>query len=184
MNIYIKIAFLIISLGFFSGCSTIQNHNQSSMLDKKIRKVIQLDKKHDEVKMIILEIQNDFLKIIKNGKTDMFSKHVTPKTNYHVYQKIVGWNEGHSTFFLGIRKKGYSKDKFLSHMSRHVRLAKKNLDSIALGYFFMATSDYEIAIINWKSKESMTKMFQTDKGKEVAKDGQTFMDNHTWTTLN
>ena len=90
---------------------------------------------------------------------------------YDMFGKPVDWTQGHNVFFLGLRKKSLDKREFMKRLYKHVNLTKKNLTKHGLqGYIFISNENYEIAYLNWKSKEHLEKAFETAEGQEAMND--------------
>lgn len=97
---------------------------------------------------------------------------------YDVAARAVDWRKGHTTFFIGTRKPGVSSQEFLKRLSAHVIAAQAVL---ALnGYIIVANENYEIAFMNWPSKEKMAALFSTKGGQALQKDAASFMDTLQW----
>lgn len=88
----------------------------------------------------------------------------------------IDWSKGHTTYFVGLKKPG--QGDFFTRLAKHVSLVRDSFLAFGLrGYVVVATADYELAIMNWESDESMSKAFGSLFGQAVMKDGQEFLDN-------
>lgn len=98
---------------------------------------------------------------------------------YDVLGSAPDWQTGHTTFWIGLRKKG-SAQEFLNFLAQHVADIKTSLKPRGLrGYVFMATGDYEIAYQNWTSKANMEAAYaDTSVKKTTAEAGEWMSPGH------
>jgi hypothetical protein len=100
---------------------------------------------------------------------------------YKLINGPIDWTKGINVFYLGLRKKGLSSREFLKGLSSHIKLVAKNLKSKGLnGYWVIANEKYEVAYMNFKSKEAMAKAFASNAGKEVIADGAKILKPLMW----
>ncbi|MBI2068351.1 MAG: type 1 glutamine amidotransferase domain-containing protein [Deltaproteobacteria bacterium] len=103
---------------------------------------------------------------------------IEPNVVYDISAEALDWKNGYSTVFVGSRLKGSSPSEFLPHLTKHVGEVKQAFEPQGLrGYIVLATSDYEIAYLNWTSKEAADKAFASPDGKKVVADAQSFMES-------
>lgn len=100
---------------------------------------------------------------------------------YDVMQQPTDWQKGHSAFYVGVRKAGVPAAAFLSRLSQHVALAKREFAPLGMdGYIVVATADYEVAYTHWTSAKAADAALGTVGGKRVVADGQGFMADEQW----
>jgi hypothetical protein len=92
----------------------------------------------------------------------------------------INWRNGYTTFFIGLRKKEMSSDKFLARLKEHVSLTRATFRTPIGGYIVLANKDYEVAYINWKSKQAMDDALASDDGQFLFKDASDLMDFLQW----
>ncbi len=96
---------------------------------------------------------------------------------YDMIGKANNWAVGYSTVFIGTKKAGLSSELFLSRLHTHVKLAKTVMVPKGLkGYIFIANENYEIAYLNWESKEAHDAAGATEGGQSVFNDAKEIMD--------
>jgi hypothetical protein len=99
------------------------------------------------------------------------------QTAYDMIGKPNNWAVGYTTVFIGTKKSGLSSETFLSRLYDHVKLAKAVMVSKGLkGYIFIANENYEIAYLNWESKEAHDAAGATEVGQSVFNDAKAIMD--------
>lgn len=99
------------------------------------------------------------------------------QTAYDMIGRPNNWAEGYTTAFIGTVKHGISGESFLARLHRHVKLAKNTMVQKGLkGYIFIANENYEIAYLNWESKDSHDAAGASEGGKQVFDDAKEFMD--------
>jgi len=97
--------------------------------------------------------------------------------SYDMIGTSIDWATGYNAVFIGIRKDGLDSTQFLSRLKQHVELAKAVMVPKGLrGYIIIANELYEIAYLNWDSKESHDRAVQTQEGQDVFADAADFMD--------
>ncbi len=157
----------------------------------------------DELALVALNSEQDYRKIRKTQEGqwysdrhwDLFqkgvSKSVDPLINYaqekpselfHQYSydmigKPINWSNGFNAVFIGLRKTSVSQKEFLIHLRKHVELAKTVMVPKGLrGYVVIADKNYEIAYLNWSSKEVHDQAGKSHEGEAVFTDAGSFMD--------
>jgi hypothetical protein len=91
------------------------------------------------------------------------------------------WSQGHTTFFLGLKKNGISSEEFLIRLKKHIELVAKELAPLGLhGYVIIANEQYEAAYMNWPDVRTMEVAFQSETGSMVRKDAESFMEFLQW----
>ena len=101
---------------------------------------------------------------------------------YNILNIETNWKEGYSTFFVGIRNKEVKDDNFLSELALHVKDVAKAFGNNGLtGYVVLGSKDYEIALMNWSSKEGSDKCFDSDEGKKMVAQANILMKGILWT---
>lgn len=97
--------------------------------------------------------------------------------SYDMIGKSIDWALGYNTVFIGTRKTDLDGTQFLNHLKKHIELTKAVMTPKGLqGYILIANEQYEIAYLNWDSKESHDHAGQTQEGQDVFSDAKTFMD--------
>jgi len=98
-------------------------------------------------------------------------------TSYDVIGEPIDWSAGYTAFYLGLRKSELSVADFLTGLSKHIQFVSSTLGPIGLkGYIIIANDNYEIAYMNWSSKEASAAAFASEKGKAVAADAGKILD--------
>ncbi len=88
----------------------------------------------------------------------------------------------HTTLYVGVAK-SLSGDAFVNRLAAHVDLVKQNLDDRGLvSYTVYATSDHEVAVMQWTSEAAMTQAFE-EVGGAVRADGEEFLSPKLWETM-
>jgi hypothetical protein len=96
---------------------------------------------------------------------------------YDLIGKPVDWSKGHTLFFIGTKKDGLSSQKFLTRLSTHVDMVTKTFKGKGFkGYIVIANEKYEVAYINWESKELADAAYATEEGKAVFTDAKEIMN--------
>lgn len=99
------------------------------------------------------------------------------QTAYDMIGRPNNWATGYSTVFIGTKKAGMTSESFLSRLQAHVKLAKSVMVPKGLkGYIFIANENYEIAYLNWESKEAHDAAGATEGGQSVFNDAKEIMD--------
>jgi len=102
---------------------------------------------------------------------------LTSNSAYDMIGKNIDWAQGANFVFIGTRQKSQSTVQFLAHLKTHIELAKKVMTPKGLrGYIIIANENYEIAYLNWESKDAHDKVLQSPEGQVVLKDAGEFMD--------
>jgi len=90
---------------------------------------------------------------------------------YDVLAKPIDWQTGHSVFFLGLRKPSLRPDFFWDALYKHIKNVKTSFIAMGLrGYVVLSAPNYEMAFMNWESKEAMEKALQSPQGKSLEKE--------------
>ena len=100
---------------------------------------------------------------------------------YDVLGQPIDWQTGHSVFFLGLRKPSLRPDFFWDALHKHISYVKTAFPPFGLrGYVVLVDRDYEMAFMNWNTKEAMEKTFQSPQGKALMKDAQGLLNTLMW----
>jgi len=76
--------------------------------------------------------------------------------SYDVIGTPIDWSQGFTTVFIGVRKNNVDRAAFLKGLSSHLALVKNTFVPRGLnGYIVIANQDYEVAFMNWDSKQAM-----------------------------
>ncbi|MBS1983263.1 MAG: type 1 glutamine amidotransferase domain-containing protein [Bdellovibrionales bacterium] len=87
----------------------------------------------------------------------------------------VDWSQGHTTFYVGVRRTEVSSSSFGKRLEAHIQKAKSAFAPKALkGYRVIATPEYEIAFQNWTNEATMNETF-AQVGAPVVADAEGFM---------
>ncbi len=98
-------------------------------------------------------------------------------TSYDMISNPMNWATGYNAVFIGTRKSGLDATQFLTRLKSHVELTKSVMVPMGLnGYIFIANEQYEIAYLNWESKEKHDQAGQTPEAQAAFKDAEEFMD--------
>lgn len=96
---------------------------------------------------------------------------------YDMIGKDIDWASGVNYIYIGTRKNTYSTDQFLSRLNTHVKLAKNILNHRGLeGYIVLANENFEVAYLNWKTKEAHDLALLSSEARKVFQDASDFMD--------
>jgi len=99
------------------------------------------------------------------------------QTAYDMIGRPNNWAVGYTTVFIGTKKSGLTSEIFLSRLHAHVKLAKTVMVPKGLkGYIFIANENYEIAYLNWESKQAHEAAGSTEGGQSVFNDAKEIMD--------
>jgi len=99
------------------------------------------------------------------------------QTAYDMVGRPNNWAVGYTTAFIGTKRTGMTGEAFLQKLKSHVELAQKVMLPKGLkGYIFIANENYEIAYLNWESKQAHDDAGLTSEGKAVFADAKEFMD--------
>ena len=97
--------------------------------------------------------------------------------SYDMIGEPIDWAIGYNAVFMGTRKNELDATQFLARLKDHVELAADVMVPMGLrGYIIIANEQYEIAYLNWESKESHDETGQTEEGKALFRDASEFMD--------
>ena len=73
----------------------------------------------------------------------------------HVIPFSPKWKEEYTNIYIGEKKPGISSSDFLKKLAKHVQNTKNTLEPAGLnGYLVLSNGNYEMALMNWKSKEA------------------------------
>jgi hypothetical protein len=96
---------------------------------------------------------------------------------YDMVGAPINWARGVTYVFIGTKKAGLSSKYFLQELQKHVELAKEVMAPKGLlGYIVISNELYEIAYINWESKEAHDSAGQSESGQGVFADAKRIMD--------
>ena len=99
------------------------------------------------------------------------------QTAYDMMGQPINWATGFNAVFIGIRKAGMTTDNFLQRLQQHVENAKSVMGAKGLrGYIFIANENFEVAYLNWPSKEAHDAAGNTAEGKAVFAEAGEIMD--------
>lgn len=109
---------------------------------------------------------------------------LVPGQSYDMIGTPVNWNGGYTVFFIGVRRSDVSVENFLSHLAEHVIFVTETFRPMGLtGYIAIANENYEVAYMNWESKEAADAAFDTMLGDAVRKDAEAMMTFLQFTEL-
>lgn len=96
---------------------------------------------------------------------------------YDMMGNEINWAAGFNTVFIGIKKSELSSVQFLQSLQKHIELAKLvMMPKGLLGYIVIANENYEIAYLNWKSKQAHEQASQSIDAQAVFADAAQIMD--------
>ncbi|MGV8121408.1 MAG: hypothetical protein AB2L14_16740 [Candidatus Xenobiia bacterium LiM19] len=97
---------------------------------------------------------------------------------YDTVGRNTNWQEGYVTFSIGLRKKGVSPADFLRRMTSHITQSTESYSKYGLqGYLVLATDDYTVAYVKWRSKADADRAFASEEVREkVVNNAREFMD--------
>lgn len=96
---------------------------------------------------------------------------------YDMIGQKISWASGANFVFIGTRKVGLSPQEYLSRLQSHVEMAKAVMGPKGLrGYIIIANENYEVAYLNWDSKEDHDAAVSSVEGQAVFRDADQFMD--------
>lgn len=102
---------------------------------------------------------------------------LTHNTAYDMLGNEINWARGYNTVFIGIKKQGLSSAEFLQHLQKHIEQARSVMEPKGLlGYIVIANDQYEVAYLNWDSKDAHDLAAQSSGGEAVFADAQKIMD--------
>lgn len=98
-------------------------------------------------------------------------------TAYDMIGNQINWASGYNAVFIGTKKLNLSSSAFLQHLQKHIELAQAVMEPKGLrGYILIANDQYEIAYLNWSSKEAHDQAVKSSDGAAVFADARDFMD--------
>lgn len=96
---------------------------------------------------------------------------------YDMIGESIDWSQGYSLVYIGTRQKQLSTEQFLGRLNKHIVLSQETLKPLGLNaYIVLANENYEVAYMNWKSKEAHDAAFARDDVKAVFSDASTMLD--------
>lgn len=98
-------------------------------------------------------------------------------TAYDMIGNQINWAQGYNTVFIGIKKSELTSASFLQRLQNHVELAKSVMTPKGLlGYIVIANENYEVAYLNWESKQAHELARESQDGQAVFIDAGQIMD--------
>lgn len=126
------------------------------------------------------KLRTELSEQIKAGQAIQYLGEIQVSKLTAVMSSPDGIASGHTTFFIGYREDFIPRSSFTKFLDHHLKLVWETFRDKGLrGYYVLATQDYEIAVMNWKSEEDMNRAF-TEKGAEITADAQKFMRSLVW----
>lgn len=102
---------------------------------------------------------------------------LSSNTAYDMIGNEINWASGFNTVFIGTKKSELSSVQFLQHLQKHLELAKTVLmPKGLLGYIVIANENYEVAYLNWSSKQAHEQASQSQDAQAVFADAGEIMD--------
>jgi hypothetical protein len=99
------------------------------------------------------------------------------QTAYDVLGAPTDWSSGYNTVFIGTKKSSLSSTEFLKRLQRHIENAKAVMAPKGLkGYIVIANENYEVAYLNWESKQAHDSAGLSDGGRAVFAEANEIMD--------
>jgi hypothetical protein len=91
--------------------------------------------------------------------------------------KPIDWAAGYTAVFIGIRKPTLSRAKFMKRLQSHIEQASRHMRKLGLrGYIVAAHGDYEVAYMNWHSKEAHDQASSAEGTEAITADAQSIMN--------
>lgn len=98
-------------------------------------------------------------------------------TAYNILEQPVDWSKGITTVYIGIKKLNLDSTNYLQRLHRHIDAVAKAYKTMGLnGYIVIANDNYEVAYMNWISREAMQTAFTSKIGAELNLDANEIMD--------
>ena len=146
-------------------------------LNKLSTEVIENSHRDNELRLI-----KEFKKTLKNNHVTKFNGSIKINKIYSVKEEKS--SNGIEYFFLGKKRPDY-RGSFIKKLSSHVKLVTEKTDEhgLLVSYYVFASETFEVALMRWKSEESMSSFFLTKKGKEILDDSASFMETVVWKKL-
>jgi hypothetical protein len=95
-------------------------------------------------------------------------KSLIHNTAYDMIGRPINWAQGYNAVFIGIKKPTTSASDFLQQLKKHIESAQKMMSPRGLlGYIVIANENYEIAYLNWSSKQDHDLAVESVDGKFV-----------------
>jgi putative intracellular protease/amidase len=96
---------------------------------------------------------------------------------YDMIGEPVDWSTGYSAVYIGTRQSHLSKEQFLKRLDGHINLAKETLNPLGMrAYIVLANDNYEVAYINWESRQAHDEAFAREDAQAVFADAATMLD--------
>ena len=115
--------------------------------------------------------------ISKSSTPEAMPEALVNNKAYNIIGENINWARGATYVFIGTKKSAFSTGSFLKELYSHVALAKKVMLPKGLrGYVIIANENYEVAYLNWESKEAHDSAGQSEDGKGVFADANRIMD--------
>ncbi len=131
-------------------------------------------------------VKKNILKTISAGNSYRAFDGVSlkPAVTYPIVGSFPNFSKGYTTFFIGTRKAEVSPVDFNTNLIRHINKVKQSFVPMGLtGYFVTATSNYEMAVMQWESQSAMEKAFETPDGKTMISDARSLLEPLVWEPL-
>lgn len=104
-------------------------------------------------------------------------KKLEHNVSYDMFGQPLNWSLGHNAVFVGTRKPEVSEQDFMARLQNHIELARNVMGPKGLrGYIVIANENYEVAYLNWISKQAHDQAVASDAGKLVFGDAEGFMN--------
>jgi quinol monooxygenase YgiN len=104
-------------------------------------------------------------------------------TAYDLISNPIDWTRGYTAVFIGTKKSNLNSSDFLQKLQKHIESAQTIMQPKGLlGYIVIANENYEVAYLNWTSKEAHDNAAQTTDGKAVFAEAHSIMDVIMYTT--
>ncbi|MES2767565.1 MAG: hypothetical protein V4596_00345 [Bdellovibrionota bacterium] len=105
-------------------------------------------------------------------------QNLTHNAAYDMLGEPIDWSSGYNRVYIGLRKDHLDSQNFLLRLKNHIESVKNQLGTQGLkGYIVLANENYEVAYMNWTSKEDFDKAQSSSDFKIITEDAQQFMDN-------
>ena len=96
---------------------------------------------------------------------------------YDMIGQSIDWATGYTLAYIGIRKDSISTPEYLRRLKAHLELAKRSMVPQGLrGYIATVHDQYEVAYLNWPTKEAHDRAVQSEASQVVFADAQEFMN--------
>ncbi len=96
---------------------------------------------------------------------------------YDVVGEPLDWSTGFTLVYIGVRKEGLAPAEFLKHLRGHIELTRAQMVPRGLrGYIVTAHENYEVAYLNWSSKDAHDRAMASPGSRAVFADAQEIMN--------